>query len=391
MPRESIPGALPGARRAGRVPGSRPPCSRRRGAAAPALLFWILAILLFVVPFLRSPDAPDWEGSQDPRRRENWPAADQPPSELDLPFWAEVERMDAEQGDALGGSLQAHIEEASEAWFGLSSEALQERGVVELRRMAAGKKTYDAECAGCHGAEFFAGQAVGDGAGPAARFLSPRPRNFRKGMFKFASTQTGERPLREDIYRVVSYGLAGASMPDFLLLTEERRHDVVEYVRYISMRGEFEELLMTFSVEDGELADPADTAELVWDRWDEGELNAVFPTTAEPEMTAETIERGRVLYMDSAGAGCVGCHGETGVGDGPSAEAFLDGWGYPIKPRDFTDGVYRAGSTNVDLWVTIAKGINGTPMGSFVDSMSSEDIWCVVHFVRSLEKTAGGN
>lgn len=362
----------------------------RRGAATPALLFWLLALLLFVLPFLREPDGADWEGAHDPRSRANWSDADTPFNELDLPFWEEVERAQSELGDSLEGSLVDHVRESSEAWFGATSEPLRASGVVEFRRLAAGRKTYNAECAGCHGTDLAPGSAPGDGAGPAARYMNPRPRNFRKGMFKFSTTPSGERPLRSDLYETISYGVTGASMPHFKLLTEERRHDVVEYVRYISMRGEFEELLFTFSVDDEELVDAEETADLVYSRWDESNLESVFPSSPEPEMTEQTIAQGRELYMNSSGAGCVGCHGETGVGDGPSAEKFRDGWGYPIKPRDFTTGVYRAGSTNTDLWVTIATGINGTPMGSFVDSMTSDEIWAIVHFIRSLEKGEGG-
>ena len=359
---------------------------RRRGSAAPALLFWVFAVALFVVPFLSAPDAPDWGGATDPRRVENWADPSTPFNPEDPVFWEAVEEAEAQLGDALEVSLAAYIKEQSELWFGATSDKLRDRKVIEVSRLAAGRKTYNAECAGCHGGDLASDVVPGDGAGPAARYMDPRPRNFRKGFYKFTTTDSGQRPLRKDLYRTISYGLTGASMPHFKLLTEERRHDVVEYVRYLSLRGEFEELLLSFTVDDGELADPEEVAELVNEWWDEKNLAAIFPSSAEPEMTPETIANGRQLYMDSEGAGCAGCHGETGIGDGPSAEEFLDSWGYPIKPRDFTDGVYRAGDTNTDLWVTIATGINGTPMGSFSSSLTSEEIWHIVHFVRSLER-----
>jgi len=43
----------------------------------------------------------------------------------------------------------------------------------------AGKVTYDKWCAGCHGVQ-------GDGAGPSALRMLPRPRNFTLGLFRFA-------------------------------------------------------------------------------------------------------------------------------------------------------------------------------------------------------------
>jgi cytochrome c oxidase cbb3-type subunit 2 len=357
----------------------------------PAALFWVLAIALFVVPFLSAPEAPDWGGNTDPRSRANWEDPQSPFNPKDLPFWEQVEVAEEELDGKLEQSLRTFIEHESEAFYGPESPHLRSAGVIEVRRLAAGRETYLAECAGCHGADLEPGTAPGDGAGPAARFMHPRPRNFRKGFFKFTSTNSGERPLRKDLYRTVSYGLAGASMPHFKLLTEERRNDVIEYVRYLALRGEFEELLLSFTLEEEELAEPTEVAELVDEWWDERNLESVFPSSGEPPPTPESIANGRRLYMDAQGAGCVGCHGETGVGDGPSAKAFLDSWGYPIKPRDFTDGVYRAGGTNTDLWVTIATGINGTPMGSFSSSLTSEEIWNIVHFVRSLERSQGGN
>jgi len=354
------------------------PPPARRGAAAPALLFWILAIALFVVPFLSQAYQPTW-GEGDPRSQTAWADPNTPFNELDLPFWERVAAIE----ETVPG-LAAHVREQGEAFYGFESEHLRNSGVVEVRRLAAGRKTYDSLCAGCHGGEF-AGGVAGDGAGPSAHYMKPRPRNFRKGMFKFASTESGQRPMRKDLYRVVSYGLAGASMPHFKLLTEERRWDVVEYVRYISLRGEFEEQLVTFSADDEELADPEEVAEIADSRWHPDNLRSVFPSTPEPEATAESIERGKGLYLGGK-ANCAGCHGATGIGDGPSAEAFQDGWGYPIKPRDFTNGVYRAGSENRDLWVTIATGINGSPMGAYREVLSSDEIWDIVHFVRSLEK-----
>jgi mono/diheme cytochrome c family protein len=365
-PRASTPGALRTAR------------ASRRGAAAPALLFWLLAVALFVVPFLMSPVGPTW-GTGDPRSRDAWEDPQTPFNELDVPFWERVEEIETRVP-----GLAQHVVDRSEALYGLGSEHLRSSGVIDVNRLAAGKKTYESLCAGCHGGEGYGG-VPGNGAGPAAHYLVPRPRNFRKGMFKFASTESGQRPMAKDLYRVISYGLAGASMPHFKLLTEERRWDVVEYVRYISLRGEFEEALATFSDDDGELADADEVAELVDSRWHPDQLKSVFPSTPEPTVTPEGIARGRELYVGTK-ANCAGCHGETGIGDGPSAEAFQDGWGYPIKPRDFTGGVYRSGSENRDLWVTIATGINGTPMGAYRGVLSSDEIWDIVHFVRSLEK-----
>ena len=55
---------------------------------------------------------------------------------------------------------------------------------ADPRHLKHGATVYNARCAGCHG-------ITGDGAGPAGEFLRPRPRDYRKGTFKFTSTPYG--------------------------------------------------------------------------------------------------------------------------------------------------------------------------------------------------------
>src|SRR5262245_12646763 len=43
--------------------------------------------------------------------------------------------------------------------------------------VARGREVYAGNCAGCHGDK-------GDGKGPMARFLNPRPRNFGEAKFR---------------------------------------------------------------------------------------------------------------------------------------------------------------------------------------------------------------
>ena len=74
-----------------------------------------------------------------------------------------------------------------------------------------GREVYLYRCDQCHG-------ATGDGQGEAARWLNPRPRDYRRGRFKFTSTPYDTRPLRTDLLRTLRAGVPGTSMPAFNLL-----------------------------------------------------------------------------------------------------------------------------------------------------------------------------
>lgn len=372
------------ARRDGRAASSA-----TRGQAAISLLFFLFAGALFVLPFIRTPDAPLWNREDLTR---NSGISKDFTLQLDIEYTTEV------MGADFGAELETLVESSSETYFGMRSEWLAGRGILEIDRLPAGRRAYETECAGCHGRN-------GDGGGPAATFLDPRPRNFRRGAFKFTTTSTGMRPKRADLFGTITRGLAGSAMPSFRLLNEERRHDIVEYVRYLAMKGEYEHMLVTVATDEEELPDPLEYAELVSDRWDPDQLISVFPGAPETPRTADSIARGREIYFDTSRANCVSCHGPEGKGDGPAVtgsmevvngfgedvtvEGIYDDWGYRMFPRDFSSGVFRAGQEGKDLYITVATGIGGTPMGSFSGVLEPEEIWDLIHFVQSLGEGGG--
>lgn len=337
----------------------------RAAAGLVAVLFWIGGAALLCAPFLRPRAAADSEGGDWGREL----------SEVDIPFAEDVAYFQQDYELPLGEL----ISEQSAARFGLGSQGLAELGIVDQARVRAGERQYRLHCVGCHGSS-------GDGAGPGARYLNPRPRNFRHGKFKFTSTDTGSRPRRTDLFGTITRGLGGSSMPEFRLLSEERRWDLVEYVRWVAMRGEFEQMMLDWAWSDEELPDPDEVAEVVLERWSEEHTRAVYPGSPETDYTPQSVAHGRQLYLDAAGANCVSCHGESGQGDGPSASDLPDEWGYPIAPRDLTTGSFRAGNESADLYRSIATGVNGTPMPSFGSSFEPEEIWDLVHFVQSLSR-----
>src|SRR5262249_60483328 len=93
--------------------------------------------------------------------------------------------------------------------------------------LALGRDIYSARCIGCHGEN-------GDGNGPAATFLSPRPRNFTRGDFKFRTTRSGSLPTRGDLYRTVPRGVRWTAMPSSHELPDKARIAVVPFINSFS-------------------------------------------------------------------------------------------------------------------------------------------------------------
>ena len=102
--------------------------------------------------------------------------------------------------------------------------------------LRSGRGLYMTHCAHCHGTS-------GDGNGPTAEFLNPKPRDYRKGIFKFTSTKPADKVTRDDLHRIILRGIPGTYMPSFRLLADDEVHAIVEYVRWLAMRGEFEQIL----------------------------------------------------------------------------------------------------------------------------------------------------
>ncbi|MES2789166.1 MAG: cytochrome c [Planctomycetota bacterium] len=105
-------------------------------------------------------------------------------------------------------------------------------------QLVEGRNLYMKHCLHCHGVS-------GDGNGPTAPYLNPRPRDYRRGEFKFTSTAVGVKARRDDLHLVLQNGIPGTSMPSFALLKPTDLTAIVEYVRWLAMRGEFEKRLVS--------------------------------------------------------------------------------------------------------------------------------------------------
>jgi mono/diheme cytochrome c family protein len=289
-----------------------------------------------------------------------------------------------------------------------------------VRSDIVGRKNglYREHCSHCHG-------ITGDGMGPTAAFLNPYPRDYRPGVFKFKSTERADKPTHADLVRILHNGIAGTSMPSFALLSEVQVDALAEYVKYLAIRGETELSLVRafFELDDdaqGKLPETreflvGETLTVVADRW-KSAADAAIPV---PEMPADldltaSIAKGRELFYGDK-ANCVKCHGPTALGDGQAND--YDDWNKPIvewkkelagaedrawaaraagviagdaleprtiPPRNLRQGIYRGGRRPLDLYYRIHAGINGAPMPAAKGTISPEDIWHIVNYVRSL-------
>ena len=269
------------------------------------------------------------------------------------------------------------IAEALEEHFGTpEAPKLEGTELVSQERLNEGSKLYRIHCLHCHGVS-------GDGTGPTAQFLFPKPRDYRLGVFKFTSTSTGAHPTEDDLRKTLYEGIPGTSMPSFKLLPEEEREALLDYLILLSMRGELELLLLEeaeFGVPDAGIVQ--ESLDLVMNRWKLAPTQVVQPREPMPPYSDEQALSGRTLFL-TTGAQCVGCHGRDFRGRG-SQEMNPDAWGDTIRPADLTLGLYRGGRRPIDIYWRIANGIKGTPMPGYRNSLSDEQIWQLVHFVRAL-------
>ena len=280
---------------------------------------------------------------------------------------------------------------------------------------AEGRGLYRKHCQLCHG-------LTGDGRGQSAAILTPYPRDFRHGVFKFDSTPRGVKPTREDLAEVIRNGIEGTAMVKIPSLSEEDIQALVDYVIYLSWRGELERTLINDAIfeldlaagdrlinvgydgsedeEQQELFDEAwqiaeDYAVEIAESWLEAEDEVVevpeppadLPVADSPEEfvrlsqsdqadeLAASVERGRELFRGKIAA-CSKCHGESGRGDGQTTD--YDEW-----TKDWTTSIGLDPKQKDTLIPLIARGAlpprNALPrnfeVGAFHGGSTAEDLY----------------
>jgi len=275
----------------------------------------------------------------------------------------------------LSPDLQKKVAQAVDAKCGTAAAPkLLGDDKIGLDRLKQGQALYAHHCLRCHGAS-------GDGKGTMAVFMRPRPRDYRRGVFKFTTTPYGYKPRRADLLRTVKRGVPGTSMPSFRLLADDDLDMLIDYVLVLTHRGELETELSLEADASGDLSAefPNEAVKTVMEKWETAKGAEVQPRTPMPMFTADNVKKGREAFLTK---GCSKCHGEDGRGL-TRDNAFTDAWGFQTRAADLTSGMLRGGSEPTDVYRRIFSGINGTPMPSFATSLSQEPqtMWNLVSYV----------
>jgi mono/diheme cytochrome c family protein len=283
---------------------------------------------------------------------------------------AAVAELDAE----LQSQIIEHLQQYCGTALNPSLLGAKNDDPIFQRHLAHGQAVYMKRCYQCHGVS-------GDGNGPMARYLYPRPRDYRPGVFKFTTTPYGDKPRRDDLHRTIKRGIRGTSMPSFARLPKKDVDAVIDYVMVLTHRGEFERQ-MAFEAEAEEELDPEyvpDLADEVLTNWKIAERSKTNPLTPQPELTQANFELGRKAFLTK---GCSKCHGEDGRGH-TKDNIGKDAWGYATRAADLTSGMLRGGAEPSQLYQRIQSGINGTPMPGFENALKEEPetIWNLVSYV----------
>jgi mono/diheme cytochrome c family protein len=208
-----------------------------------------------------------------------------------------------------------------------------------------GKTVYEKHCVECHGTS-------GRGDGASAAFLVPRPRDFTTGKYKIRTTETGSVPTDDDLIASVKRGLYGTTMPAWdRILPDNDIADVVQYLKTLAPQ---------FASQP-----PKPVA-----------IGAGVPSSP------DSIARGQRVYEKLQ---CGKCHGTDGRGAGAVATTFEDDARQPLRAADLTEPwTFHGGATSRDIFLRFRTGMMGTPMPSFADAASENEMWDLANDVVSL-------
>ncbi len=287
-------------------------------------------------------------------------------------------RLDQFLREAFGTPAAPTIGQDTEASASAARLKLTNESLVE------GGKLFRRHCLQCH-------NLTGDGRGPAGLWVVPYPRDFRRGMFKFTTTDSG-KPRHRDLVRTLNEGLKGTAMPAFEKLPEAERELLARHVAYLAIRGqvEFDTLAALLSAEP-----PADLVAFATNRlrailaeWEQAE-NAPAPRGVAPGADdgspsspthADAVRRGYALFTAKADNACIACHTEFGR----KPVLRFDVWGTVAKAANLTEkNIFKGGKQPESIFARIRGGIPAVGMPAHPD-FTDRQVWDLVRFVQSL-------
>jgi len=212
----------------------------------------------------------------------------------------------------------------------------------------AGKATFEMRCIACHGVK-------GDGKGKRANELKTKPADFTSGFFKWKST-LDPAPTNLDLFKTISRGLHGTAMLPWPALRTVETWQVVYYIKTLS------------------------------DLFEENQPKPVKIPGPTRSITG-SIRFGKEVYEK---AKCYECHGLEGRGDGQKAGKLKDYKGRPVKPRNFLEETLKRGNKLEEIYLTIATGLNGTPMASYSKTLNEDEMMSLAYYIRSIARKPAG-
>ncbi len=275
----------------------------------------------------------------------------------------------------------------------LFSEAMKLGGqTVAPEVLNEGYDAYTHYCRACHGDK-------GDGHGPSAPGMRPPPRDFTAGVFKFGGVSAGELPNDVDLEALVKNGLAGTPMLPWDI-SDRERHATIQYIKTFSERWKTEE--------------PG---------------KRLLPASPDPWLGKEALalELGKQLYHLSGASqdkdpqgqpqhlflSCGSCHpnylARTEIAAlskkllGVVPEFRQDMYRPEAKESDFLVGdkkmsilppdllfhPIKNGTSHDALFRSIASGVAGTAMPTWAESVKTDDLWALVHYVKYIADLRG--
>jgi len=98
------------------------------------------------------------------------------------------------------------------------------------------------------------------------------------------------------------------------------------------------------------------------------------PTEQNPVASSPAVvAKGKSIYEGK----CQRCHGKLGKGDGPDADP-------EHMPSDLTDAKRASRNPDGVMYYKIWNGRKKPKMPAFKSDMSQNDVWTVVHYIKTL-------